>query len=84
MSTLLIYFNFTIFTLINASCRNKGPESYIGSWALSEDVEWFEEEQVVIRNSNLISHEQGTNGSRSEEELLLRCGECNSGLYSNN
>ena len=65
-------------------CRDKGPESYIEHWALSEDVEWSKEEQVVIRNSNLKSHEQGTNGSRSEEELLLGCDECSSGLYSSN
>ena len=37
--------------------RVKGPKSYIGPWALSKDIGWSEEEQIVIRNSNLKSHE---------------------------
>ena len=38
-------------------CRDKGPKSYIGPWPLSEDMEWSEEGQIVIRGSNLKSHE---------------------------
>ena len=37
-------------------CRDKDPESYIGPWDLSEDVEWTEEKQIVIRGSNLKSY----------------------------
>ena len=65
-------------------CRDKGPKSYIGPWVLSEDVKWFEEGQIVIRGSNLKSHEKGMNGRWSEEELLLRYDECSSSMYSNN
>jgi len=42
---------------MNDDCRDKGPESYIGPWALSKDVEWSEEGQIVIRSSNSKSHE---------------------------
>ena len=38
-------------------CRDNGPNSYIRHWALPEDVEWSEEGQIVIRGSNLKSHE---------------------------
>ena len=38
-------------------CKDKVPKSYIGFWALSEDVEWSEEGQIVIRGSNSKSHE---------------------------
>ena len=41
----------------NNNCRDKGPKSYIGHWALSEEVEWFEEEQIVVKGSNSKSHE---------------------------
>ena len=55
-------FKFRIFfttslSLYYSRCRDKGLESYIGLWVLSEDVEWTEEEQIVIRGSNLKSHE---------------------------
>ena len=50
---MLINFRFFGF----CTCGDNGPESYIGPWALSEDVEWTEEEQIVIRGSNLKSHE---------------------------
>ena len=45
------------FKEIYQQCRDKGPGSYIGPQALSEDVEWSEEEQIVIRGFNLKSHE---------------------------
>ena len=28
----------------NDKCRDKGPKSYIGPWALAEDVDWSEDE----------------------------------------
>ena len=65
-------------------CRVKGPNSYIGSWVLSKDVGGSKKEQIVIRNSNLKSHEKKTNGRWSKEELLLGYGECNSSTYSSN
>ena len=36
--------------------------------ALSEDVEWTEEEQIIIGDPNLKSRQQGTNVWQSEEE----------------
>ena len=58
---MLIYsFSYTLRIIINAhkihACRDKGPKSYIGPWVLSEDVEWSEKGQIVIRGSNLKSH----------------------------
>ena len=50
-----MFINFRFFGF--CTCSDKGPKSYIGPWALFEDVEWTEEEQIVIRGSNLKSHE---------------------------
>lgn len=36
--------------------RDKGPRSYIGPWALSEDIDRFEEDQIAIRGFQLRSH----------------------------
>ena len=61
VNTTFIYekcYIYNIFTtiykwqVINGCYRDKGPKSYIGHWALFEDVEWFEEGQIVIRISN--------------------------------
>ena len=52
--------------------------------ALSEVVEWTEEEQIVVGDPNLKSHQQGTNVWWSEEEPLLGCDECVSSVYSSN
>jgi len=49
--------NCRIRDVVHTYCRDKGLESYIGPWVLSEDVEWFEEEQIIIRSSNLKSYE---------------------------
>ena len=38
------------------NCRDKGPGSYVGPWAQSKDVEWFEKGQIVIRGSNPKFH----------------------------
>jgi len=46
----------------NENCRDKGPKSYIGHWALSEDVELSEERHIFSRCSNLKSHEYETSG----------------------
>ena len=46
-----------IYIYIYIYCRDNGPKSYIRHWALPEDVEWSEEGQIVIRGSNLKSHE---------------------------
>ena len=43
--------------IIKEGCRDKGPGLYIGPWAFFEDVEWSEKEQIIIRGSNLKSHE---------------------------
>ena len=37
-------------------CRDKGPKSYIGPWALSEDIDRSKEEQIAIKSSQLKSH----------------------------
>jgi len=37
-------------------CRGKDLRSYIGFWALSEDINRSEEEQIIIRCSQLKSH----------------------------
>ena len=50
-----MFINFRFFGF--CTCRDKSPKSYIRHWALFEDVEWTEEEQIVIRGSNLKSHE---------------------------
>ena len=38
------------------NCRGEGPISYIGPWVLSEDIDKFEKEQIIIRCSQLKSH----------------------------
>ena len=38
-------------------CRVKDPKCILGLGLLSEDVEWSEEGQMVIRGYNLKSHE---------------------------
>ena len=40
----------------NNNCKDKGPRSYIGPWALSEDIDRFEEDQIAIRGFQLRSH----------------------------
>ena len=55
-------------------------------WALAlfEDVERTKEEQIVVGDPNLKSHQQGTNIWWSEKEPLLGCDECVSSVYSDN
>ena len=38
--------------------RGKGPRSYIGLWALGfiRDIDKSEEEQIIVRDSQLKSH----------------------------
>ena len=36
---------------------DKGSRSYIGSWALSEDIDRFKKRQIAIRSSQLKSRE---------------------------
>ena len=36
---------------------DKGPRSYIGPWASSEDIDRSEKGQIAIRSSKLKSHE---------------------------
>ena len=62
-----------------------GP-SRVMDWvlALSEDVEWTEEEQVVVGDPNLKSCQQGTNVWWSKEEPLLGRDECASSVHSSN
>ena len=38
------------------NCRGEGLISYIGPWILSEDIDKFEKEQIIIRCSQLKSH----------------------------
>ena len=54
------------------------------AFALLEDVEWTEKEQVVVGNPNLKSRQKGTNVWWSEEELLLGRDEHASSIYSSN
>ena len=44
---------FTIMMFVGI----RAQKSYIGHWALSKDIEWTEEGQIVIGGSNLKSHE---------------------------
>ena len=75
-----------LFHVLNClyCCRDKGLESYIGPWALFEDIEWTEEKQIIIKGLNLKPHKQETNERWSKEELLLRYDECNSSIHSTN
>ena len=43
---------------------------------------WSEEGRIVIINSNLKSHKEGTNGGWSVGESLLGPNQCSSSMYS--
>ena len=62
----------------------KSQNNMLGLGFLSGDAELSEEEQVVVRGSQLKSHKWGTNERWSEEKLLLGYDECNSSIYSSN
>ena len=44
-SLLCLPFKYDVY------CKGKGPRSYIGPWALSENIDRSEEEQIIIRYS---------------------------------
>ena len=42
--------------ILRGNYKGEDPRSYIGPWALSEDIDRFEEEQIVVRCSQLKFH----------------------------
>ena len=57
--------------VLRGYCKGKGPKSYIGPWALSGDINWSEEKQMIIRCSQTKSRKQKANEKLSEEYILL-------------
>ena len=53
ISSIILFFEM----VRNYYYWDKGPRSYIGSWALSEDIDRSEKGQIAIRSSQLKSHE---------------------------
>ena len=52
--------------------RIKGPRPYVGPWVLSKDIDRSkEEEQIVVKRSQLKSQRWRTGERLSKEELLL-------------
>ena len=42
-----------------------------GPWALSEDIDKSEKDQVIVKHSQSKSQRWGTNGRQSKEEIIL-------------
>ena len=52
-------------------CRGKGPRSYIGPWALSENINRSEDKQVIMKYSQTQLRKKRENEWLSEEYILL-------------
>ena len=52
-------------------CRGKGPRSYIGLWALSENINRSEDKQVIMKYSQTNFRKKRENEWLSEEYILL-------------
>ena len=62
----------------NVGTRAQNSILGLGPWALSEHIDRSEEEQIVVKRSQLKSQGWGIGERLSEEELLLGYDEYNS------
>ena len=67
-SKLLVFYHY----LRNIQCRCKGPRSYIGPWALSEEINRSEEKLLIMRYSQTKFYKWRANEWLSKEYILLR------------
>ena len=51
--------------------RGKGLRSYIGTWALSKDINRFEDKQIMIKDSQTKFRKKRATVWPSEEYILL-------------
>ena len=56
-------------------CRAKGPRSYIGTWALSEDINRSKDKQIIVKYSQTKFRKKRANEWLSEEYILLELNE---------
>ena len=52
-------------------CRGKGPRSYIGLWALSENINRSEDKQISMKDSQTKFNKQRANEWLFEQYILL-------------
>ena len=52
-------------------CRGKSPESYIGSWVLSKDINRSEDKQIMMKDSQTKFRKKKANEWLSKEYILL-------------
>ena len=71
IKTSLFFSDKKKLEFLRGYCRGRGPKSYIGPWALSGDINWSEEKQMIIRCSQTKSRKQKANEKLSEEYILL-------------
>ena len=56
-------------------CRGKGLRSYIGPWALSEDINRSEDKQIIVKYSQTKFRKKRANEWLFEEYILLKLNE---------
>ena len=56
-------------------CRAQGPRSYIGTWALSEDINRSKDKQIIVKYSQTKFRKKRANEWLSEEYILLELNE---------
>ena len=56
-------------------CRAKGPRSYIGTWALSDDINRSKDKQIIVKYSQTKFRKKRANEWLSEEYILLELNE---------
>ena len=56
-------------------CRAKGPRSYIGTWALSEDINRSKDKHIIVKYSQTKFRKKRANEWLSEEYILLELNE---------
>ena len=56
-------------------CRGKGLRLYIGTWALSEDINRSEDKQIIVKYSQTKFRKKRANEWLSEEYMLLKLNE---------
>ena len=56
-------------------CRAKGPRSYIGTWALSEDINRSKDKRIIVKYSQTNFCKKRENEWLSEEYILLELNE---------
>ena len=64
-----------IFNGLDCYSRGKGPRSYTGPWALSEDINRSEDKQVIMKYSQTKFHKKRENEWLSKEYILLKLNE---------